>query len=153
MLLTQESSFRRPQVGVALKNMAASQVVTVEKLQVLEINSYIRGYHAYADVWVPAVGETLLVKPEPTNAKDNNAVAVLKDTTIVGHVLQNFSPRLFQFLRRDFNKAFAVIQGERMNRGAGYGLEVPCIYRLYGPPAYINILKELVNEHIIAGHL
>ena len=51
------------------------------------------------------------------------------------------------------SKAFAVIQGERINRGAGYGLEVPCIYYLYGPPAYINIMKELVIELIIAGHL
>ena len=41
MLLTQESSFRLPQVGVAFKNMVASQVVTVGELQVLEINSYI----------------------------------------------------------------------------------------------------------------
>ena len=82
-----------------------------------------------------------------------NAVAVLKDTTIVGHVPQNLAPQLFQFLSRDVNKAFAVIQGERMNRGADYDLEVPCIYRLYGPPAYIIKMKELVNELIIAGHL
>jgi len=27
------------------------------------------------------------------------------------------------------------------------------IYRLYGPPAYINKLKELVNDLIAAGHL
>ena len=87
MLLMQESSFRLPQVGVAFKSMAVSQVVTVDELQVLEINSYIRGYHTYADVWVPAVGETLLVKPEP--------VAVLKDTTIVGHVPQNLAPLTF----------------------------------------------------------
>ena len=40
-----------------------------------------------------------------------------------------------------------------MNSGAGYGLEVPCIYHLYGPPAYINEMKELVNDLIIAGHL
>ncbi len=56
--------------------MAASLVVASAELQVLETNSFIRGYHKYTDVWVPFIGESLLVKPEPTNAKDNKAVAV-----------------------------------------------------------------------------
>ncbi len=128
--------------GVSVITMA-SQVVTATELQVLEIDSYIRGYHAYTDVWVPM----------PANAKDKKAVAILKETAIVGHVPQNLAPRLFQFLRRDVNKAFAVIRGDKVNRGAGYGLEVPCIYRLYGPPAYINKMRELVNDLIAAGHL
>ena len=31
------------------------------------------------------------------------------------------------------NKAFAEITGAKVNSGAGYGLEVPCVYRLNGP--------------------
>ena len=54
------------------------------------------------------------------------------------------TPRLFQFLRRDVNKAFAKVTGQKVNRGAGYGLEILFTYRLYGPPAYINRMKELV---------
>ena len=68
-------------------------------LEVLEIHSYIRGYHAYMNVWNPVVGQTLLVKREPTNSKDKN-------------------------------------------RGAGYGLEVPCVYRLYGPKVYVKRMTE-----------
>ena len=34
------------------------------------------------------------------------------------------------FLRRDINKGFAEVTGDKVNRGAGYGLEVPCTYRL-----------------------
>ena len=79
------------------------QVVTgsaaVAHLEVLEIHSYIRGYHAYMNVWNPVVGQTLLVKREPTNSKDKN-------------------------------------------RGAGYGLEVPCVYRLYGPKVYVKRMTE-----------
>ena len=56
----------------------ASQVITATELQVLEVNSYIRGYHVYVDIWAPTVGESLLVKPEPTNPNDKKAVAVLK---------------------------------------------------------------------------
>ena len=37
-----------------------SQVVTADgELEILEIRSYSRGYHAYADTWTPVVGETL----------------------------------------------------------------------------------------------
>lgn len=97
----------------------ASQVVTAVGLQVLEINSYVRGYHAYMEDWMPTIGECLLVKPEPTNTKDKEAVAVLKDDLIVGHVPHNFASRLFHFLRRDVNKAFAEVTGAKVNRGAG----------------------------------
>ncbi len=102
--------------------------VTAAGLQVLEIISYVRGYHAYMEDWTPTIGESLLVKPEPTNAKDNKAVAVLKD---VGHVPYNLASRLFKFLR---SKAFAEVTGAKR---ADYGLEIPCIYRLYGTPVYI----------------
>ena len=80
--------------------MVASQVVSsTAHLEVLEIVSYIRGYHAYKDVWTPVLGECLLVKHEPTNIKDSNAVAVnavavCLETTIVGHAPFNLSASL-----------------------------------------------------------
>ena len=44
-----------------------------------------------------------------------------------------YSPYLSWFLARDVNKAFAEVTGENVNRGAGYGLEIPCVHRGYGP--------------------
>ena len=76
-------------------------------------------------------------------------MAVLKedDIVIVGHVPRNLSPSLFQFLlRRDVNKAFTEVTGQKVNRGAGYGLEIPCTYCLYGPPAYVNRMQEIVES-------
>ena len=104
----------------------ASQVVssTVAELQVLEISSFIRGYHAYMDIWTPTQGQVLLVKREPTNSEDSNAVGVFQEDVIVGHVPYNLAPSLSQFLRRDVNKAFAEVTGGKVNRGAGYGLEI-----------------------------
>lgn len=131
----------------------ASQAVSGSGLEVLEIRSFVRGYHAYLDVWTPAIGEVLLVKPEPTNEKDSKAVAVLKEDVIVGHIPRNLAPSLFQFLRRDVNKAFAEVTGQKVNRGAGYGLEIPCTYRLYGPPAYVNRMQEIVESLAAAGHI
>ena len=77
----------------------------------------------------------------PTNDKDRNAVAVLKEEDIVGYVPFNLAP---SFLRRDTNSGFAKVTGEKINRGAGYGLEIPCVYSLYGPKPYIDKLTEVV---------
>ena len=86
----------------------ASQVVSsngaAADLEVLEIPSYIRGYHAYMGVWNPVQGQTLLVKQEPTNSKDRYVVGVFLEDVVVGHVPHNLAPRLYQFLRRDVNK-------------------------------------------------
>ena len=64
----------------------------------------------------------------------------------------NLSSTVSQFLRRHYNTAFAEVTGAYViNRGAGYGLEVPCDYRLFGPEPYITklqeILKFLQEEH------
>ena len=98
-------------------------------------------------------GESLLVKREPTKAKDPNAVAVYKDISIVGHVPYNLARSISCFLRRDVNKAFAEITGEKVNRGAGYGLEVPCKYRLFGPKLYIEKSQEIVDTLVSNGLL
>ena len=105
------------------------------------------------DIWTPIQGQTLLVRQEPTNSKDNNAVGVFLEDVIVGHVPYNLAPRFSQFLQRDVNKAFAEVTGGKVNRGGGYGLEVPCVYRLYGPKVYIQKMRKLVNSLRTAGLL
>ena len=74
---------------------AASQIITATTLDITEINCFIRGYHAYMDVWEPTL-EILLAKPEPTTVKDENAVAVFKEELLVGHV--PFNPLRVEFL-------------------------------------------------------
>ena len=49
-----------------------------------------RGYHTYMDIWTPVEDEMLRLIPEPTNSR--NAVAVMKEGQIVGHVPFNLSP-------------------------------------------------------------
>ena len=48
-----------------------------------------------------------------------------------------------RFLRRDCNNGFVEVTGNCVNRGAGYGMEVPCIYRLYGLHVYVERLKGI----------
>ncbi len=121
------------------------QAMTDQRLSVLEINCYIRGYHVYKDTWSATIGETLLVKKEIENTNYPNAVAIFNENTVVGHVPRNLAPKFFHFLSRDTCKAFVEVTGSRVNRGAGFGLEIPCKYRLYGPPAYIRKMDELVS--------
>ena len=118
----------------------ASEVVKLDG--VAEFESYIRGYHTYRDIWSPGVGEILPLKREPDNLVDASAVAVWKENKIVGHMPYNIASVISQFLRRGCNKGFVQVTGNKVNREAGYGLEVPCTapctYRLYGPRPFIE---------------
>jgi hypothetical protein len=121
--------------------MASQPVAAAD---VVEINLYVRGYHAYQEKWHPLQGDILPLAREPNNSTDKLAVAVIKNGDVVGHVPYNLVPTLSLFLKRDFNKA--VVKGDRVNRGAGYGLKVPCIYRLNGPEAYLHKVREVLQD-------
>ena len=127
--------------------MASSGAVLHE----LHIDSHIRGYHAYKDVWMPVLNEELVLKREPANIVDINAVAVKKEDDIVGHVPFNLAPFVSAFLWHGTNSGFAKVTGDKVNRGAGYGLEIPCVYSLYGPKPYIDKLKTLVASLELKG--
>ena len=92
---------------------------------------------------------TLMLRREPTNSVDKHAVAVMKDDAVP----YNLAPRFSQFLIRNVNKVFAEVAGKEVNRGAGYGQEVPCIFRLYGPKRYIEKMKEFIDSLSTAGLL
>ena len=65
---------------------------------------------------------------QPTNVKERSAVAVMKETEVVGHVPYNISSAISMFLQRECNKGFAEVTGNCVNRGAGYGMEVQTLY-------------------------
>ena len=67
------------------------------------------------DLWTPVLNEEFILKIEPTNETDRNAVAVLKEETIVGLVPFNLAPLISAFLRSDTNCGFAKVAGEKVN--------------------------------------
>lgn len=84
---------------------------------------------------------------EPDNCRDKCAVAIIKaDGTTVGQIPYNLVLLISPFLARDFNKGTVEITGTRVNCSAGYGLEVPCVYRLYGPRMYTQQLEEMLPQ-------
>ena len=63
----------------------------------------------------------------------------------------NLASSIPNFLKRDTNKAFAKVVGDKVNREAGYGLEILYVYSLYGPKPYVEKLKELVDSLAAKG--
>ncbi len=51
-----------------------------------------------------------------------------------------------QFLSKTCNKGTVEVTAAKVNRGAGYGLEIPCKYRLYSPTAYLKRLEKIIEE-------
>ena len=98
--------------------------------------------------WTPVQDEMLILKRKPTNVVDRNAVAVFREDQVVGHV--QLAPSILLFLRRDINKTFAKVVGEKVNREASmhatssthetsrrYVLEVACMELVDSFWAYI----------------
>ena len=63
-----------------------------------EFYSFIRGYHVYQHIWTPAEGETYSCTPEPGNEQDCNAVAVMYEDRVVGHIPLAISKCISLFL-------------------------------------------------------
>ena len=123
--------------------MASPQIGRVESK---EYYSWMRGHHAYKDIFEPVIGTTLTLQREPENAKDPHAVAIVEDAgRIVGHIPLALSRIVSSFLKRANHKATAEICGKRINRGSGLGLELPVIYKIYGGRKYLDRLDELIH--------
>ena len=124
------------------------------------VKSFIRGYHVYKEDWEPELNEERELKREPQNKVDPYAVAVVRPLTrppkdndlgqvpcpsaedrpntvqtnedVVGHIPLRMASCVSKFMKRRTNKSKVVVTGKRVNRGAGYGLEIPCEYNFFG---------------------
>ena len=113
-----------------------------------EIDSHVKGYHAYLDDWKPCRGEVLQAIPEPNNAVDKYAVCVLKDGEVVGHLKRGkrgrFAKTIFYFLEADQHSSCSVIikADKAVNFRDGKGMQVSCKLRISGQEKFVNILKK-----------
>ena len=48
------------------------------------VNSFVKGYHAYKDLWKTFANKELTTVMEPNNVVDKHAVCVKKNNVIVG---------------------------------------------------------------------
>ena len=72
--------------------MAAGNACVTDSLDTVghEMDSVIRDHRVYKSMWLPVI-EQLVLEKEPANPHDEFAVAVIKDSQIVNHILKNYS--------------------------------------------------------------
>ena len=85
-----------------------------------EKTSVIRGHHIYKSVWIPFIGEELVVEAKDSNEHDKNAVAVKKDSCVIGHVPRCISRVSWFYLKRG-GRILCCVTGKRK---LGVSLEV-----------------------------
>ena len=109
--------------------------------------SCVRGYHIYKDIWNAVFGEELQCQREIGNSSDLYAVAVVKDSTIVGHLPRKISRICTLFMRR--GGAITCLVNGRRKYSADLpqgGMEIPCILRFVGEPKEIKKLVKLLSK-------
>ncbi|PFX18468.1 ATP-dependent DNA helicase Q1 [Stylophora pistillata] len=124
------------------------KLITSDKWILQTINSYIKGYHDYQEIWKATVNEKLSTRREPDNPVDKYVVCVMQDQeTIVGHLKKGksgrFAKTIFYFLRVDNrNSCTVIVTGMPVNLGDGEGMQVPCKLLFEGEKKYVSILER-----------
>ena len=116
-----------------------------KKTENYTFKSYVCGYHVYQKILRPVTEECIVRRREPENLEDKNAVAVVKDGFEVGHVPKCFSLWMSMFLRLPKTSINCKITVNRVNRGAGNGLKIPCEYSADGDRQAVDWLKRKIS--------
>ena len=75
----------------------------------------------------------------------------MKNGEVVGHVPRVLASTkqgtgiIRHFLTKKGCAAEVKVVGKAVNRGGGYGTEVPCLYRFAGPQNLIKLLENLLD--------
>ena len=127
-------------------NSGHISIVIDEHLVRWSFDSYLRGYHAYLDVWVPMIGDDSLVcHKEVGNVHDAHAVAIFWENNVVGHVPQNLCGFFWRFLTLPGTSIRDEVLGRRVNRGAGHGLEVPLRFIFQGHRKAVEWVQKKIK--------
>ena len=116
-----------------LKNIDQEIELILTKQRQYDLNSFVRGFHAYMDIWTPKVGgENFCLNPENENQHDKFAVAIVLEERIVGHVPEKLSKIFHRFMKVPDCAIGSKVTGKRVNRETGCGLEISVQYRFIG---------------------
>ena len=113
------------------------------------MDSCVRGYHFYGDIWTPSVGDILSCEEESDNSYDEYAVAIKDGATVIGHVPRKISAACSLFIGLGGVMNCLITDNHRrysadLPQG---GLEIPCkIAFQCGDSALMGKLKKLVKS-------
>ena len=99
---------------------------------------------------LPGFGdESSVCTKELNNPCDTNAIAVQHDNMLhlrtVGHVPWNYAPICSRLLTFPNHRIRCRVTGSRLNRGAGYGLEVPVDY-IFADDEKVNRIRTAKED-------
>ena len=133
---------------ILLRNIDEKINIIVEKSHQFPFNSFVRGYHAYMDVWTPNVGdENLYLETEDRNEYDKNALAVITDRKTGGHIPKNLSKTFKRFLTLPNCTIKCTVIG-KIVMVPGYRLEVSVNFKFLGPAKAIQWAENGVKKVI-----
>lgn len=120
--------------------------------EVFIIQSKIRGYHIYKQIWEASVGERLRCKKEENNAHDPYCVGVIdRSDKTVGHVPREISAVCSLFLDHHGTISCEVIGHQQYSEDLPKGgLEIPCRLSFRGPARYLEKVRKLITSAITA---
>ena len=108
-----------------------------------EIESMVRGYHVYKDIWDAAEDELLDCRREPFNSYNPFAVSVIRNGTAVGHIPKKIS--FVPFLHHSYRMAGEKRYVRDLPQG---GLEIPCVLTFTGNSPLVDKTSHLLKEVI-----
>lgn len=85
-------------------------------------------------------------KEETHKANNIHPKNVTDKFEVIGHVPELKATWLSKLLKRPTNCRIVMIKGKRVNRGGGYGLEVPCEYPFEGASFSCSLLQAKLIE-------
>ena len=91
--------------------------------------SVVRGHHISKDFWIPAEGE-ILSCVSSTNRFDSFAVAVKKDSVVVGHVPRKIAVIYSLFLRRRGTMPCQIVGARRYSSDVPQGAPMWCFTKV-----------------------
>ena len=76
---------------------------------------------------------------------------MIKDNNVAGHVpwalasTKQETGIIRHFLTKKGSKGQVQVVGKAVNRGGGYGMEIPCAYKFTGQPRNVDMLNKLLD--------
>ena len=147
------TQFKHPRTKMcAIQKMLLKSIDQVIELILIkqkqyDLVSFVRGYYTYMNAWTRKVGdENFCLKPENENQHDKFAVAIVLKERIVGYVPQSMSKIVHQFMKIPNCTIGCKVTGKRVNRGAGYGLEIPVQNRFIGAEKAVEWAEKNIRK-------
>ena len=149
LLLTVKTDKMELMIGKNLINDEYSILIIITSDMM--VKSFVKGYHAYKDLWKPFINEELTTAMEPDNVVDKHAVCVKKNSVIVGHLPLDkdgrFAKMIFYFLREDrYAECKVIITGKEVNLGVGERMQVPRLLKISGAKNMLQILCKNIEN-------